>query len=125
MRPAQYEDVRQFLYDAHRRFRRRRLGAMDRHVARQPDVFGLLPHDLGHKLTERRVADVTVQVRDLRWRQRLLDLVDTREQALQCVTGMEAGRPGVAEDMPLRETRTLRRVREFLSQEREVLGDVH
>ena len=52
-------------------------------------------------------------------------LVDTREQALQCVPGMEAGGPRVAVDMPLRKTRTLRRVREFLSQEREVLGDVH
>ena len=41
------------------------------------------------------------------------------------VPGMEAGRPWVAEDMPLRETRTLRRVRELLFQEREVLGDFH
>ena len=38
---------------------------------------------------------------------------------------MEAGRPWVAEDMPLRETRTLRRVRELLFQKREVLGDFH
>ena len=38
---------------------------------------------------------------------------------------MKAGRPWVAEDMPLRETRTLRRVRELLFQEREVLGDFH
>ena len=38
---------------------------------------------------------------------------------------MEAGGSRVAEDMPLRETRTRRRVREFLFQEREVLGDFH
>ena len=98
---------------------------MDRHVARLPDVFGLLPHDRGHEFAEGRVADVAVQVRDRRWLQSLLDLVDTREQVLQCVPGMEAGRPWVAEDMPLRETRTLRRVRELLFQKREVLGDVH
>ena len=47
------------------------------------------------------------------------------EQTLQCVPGMEAGRPWVAEDMPLRKTRTLRRVRELLFQEREVGGDFH
>ena len=87
---------------------------MDRPVARLPDVFGLLPHDLRHEFAEGGVADVTVQVRDLRWLQRLLDLVDTLEQALQRVPGMEARRPWVAEDMPLRETRTLRRVRELL-----------
>ena len=72
-----------------------------------------------------RVADVTVQVRDLRWHQSLLDLVDLLEQALQCMPGMEAGRPWVAEDMPLRITRTLRRMRELLLQEREVLRDFH
>ena len=44
---------------------------------------------------------------------------------LQRVPGMEAGGPRVAEDMPLRETRTLRRVRELLFQEREVLRDFH
>ena len=38
---------------------------------------------------------------------------------------MEAGRPWVAEDMPLRKTRTLRRVRELLFQEREVGRDLH
>ena len=119
------EDVIQLAHDIQRLFRFRRPVAVDRHVARLPDVFGLLPHDLGHEFTEGRVADVAVQVRDLRWLQRLLDLVDTLEQALQRVPGMEAGRPWVAEDMPLRETRTLRRVREFLFQEREVLGDVH
>ena len=98
---------------------------MDRHVARLSDVFGLLPDDLGHEFTEGKVADVTVQVRDLRWLQSLLDLVDTLEQVLQRVPGMEAGRPRVAEDMPLRETRTRRRVRELLFQEREVLRDFH
>ena len=98
---------------------------MNRDVARLPDEFGLLPNDLGHEFAEGRVADVTVQVRDLRWLQSLLDLVDTLEQTLQRVPGMEAGRPWVPEDMPLRETRTLRRVRELLLQEREVLGDVH
>ena len=55
----------------------------------------------------------------------MLDLVNTLEQVLQRVPGMEAGRPWVAEDMPLRETCTLRRVRELLFQEREVLGDFH
>ena len=98
---------------------------MGRHVARTADVFGLLPNDLGHELAEGRVADVTVQVRDLRWLQSLFDLVDTLEQTLQRVPGMEAGRPRVAEDMPLRETRTLRRVRELLFQEREVFRDFH
>ena len=98
---------------------------MDRHIARLPDVFGLLPNDLGHEFAEGRVANIAVQGRDLRWLQSLLDLVDTLEQALQCVPGMEAGRPWVAEDMPLRETRTLRRVRELLFQEREVGGDFH
>ena len=101
------------------------LVTVNRHVARLPDEFGLLPNDLGHEFAEGRVADVTVQVRDLQWLQRLLDLVDTLEQALQCVPGMEAGRPWVAEDMPLRKTRTLRRVRELLFQEREVSGDFH
>ena len=47
-------DVRQFLYDAHRRFRRRRLGAVDRHVTRLPNILGLLPHDLGHELRGRQ-----------------------------------------------------------------------
>ena len=98
---------------------------MDRHVARLPDIFGLLPNDLGHEFAEGRVADVAVQVRDLQRLQRLLDLVDTLEQTLQCVPGMEAGRPWVAEDMPFRETRTLRRVRELLFQEREVFRDFH
>ena len=55
----------------------------------------------------------------------LLDLVDTLEQALQCVPGMEAGRPWVAEDVPLRKARALRRVRELLFQEREVPRDFH
>ena len=79
----------------------------------------------GTRFAEGRVANIAVQGRDLRWLQSLLDLVDTLEQALQCVPGMEAGRPWVAEDMPLRETRTLRRVRELLFQEREVGGDFH
>ena len=98
---------------------------MDRHVARLPDVFGLLPHDLGHEFTESRVADVAVQVRDLRWLQRFLDLVDTFEQVLQRVPGMEAGCPWVAVDVPLGKARALRRVRELLFQEREVCGDLH
>ena len=38
---------------------------------------------------------------------------------------MEAGRPWVAENVALRITRTLRRMRELLLQEREVGGDCH
>ena len=119
------EDVIQLAHDIQRLVRRRRPVAVDRHVARLPNIFGLLPHDLGHEFTESRVADVAVQVRDLRWLQRFLDLVDTFEQVLQRVPGMEAGRPRVAENMPLRVTCALRRVRELLFQEREVLGDFH
>ena len=119
------EDVIKLPHDIQRLFRCRRPVAVDRHVACLPDVFGLLPNDLGHEFAEGRVADVTVQVRDLRWLQSLLDLVDTLEQALQRVPGMEAGRPWVSEDVPLRVTCALRRVRELLFQEREVLGDFH
>ena len=84
------EDVVELPHDIQCLLRCWRLVAVGRHVARIPDVFGLLPNDLGHELAEARVADVTVQVRDLRWLQSLLDLVDTLEQALQCVPGMEA-----------------------------------
>ena len=94
--------------------------SVDRQVARLPDVFGLLPNDLGHEVAEDRVVDVAVQVCDLRWLQSLLDLVDTLEQALQCVPGMEARGSGVAVDVPLGIARALRRVRELLLQEREV-----
>ena len=38
---------------------------------------------------------------------------------------MEAGRPWVAEDVPLGKARALRRVREFLFQEREIGRDLH
>ena len=117
--------MKKLTHDIQRLVRCWRPVAVDRHVARLPDVFGLLPHDLGHEFAEGGVAEVTVQVRDLRWLQSLLDLVDTLEQVLQRVPGMEAGRPRVAEDMPLRETRTLRRMREFLFQEREVGRDLH
>ena len=119
------EDVKKLAHDIQRLLGCWRLVAVDRYVARLPDVFSLLPNDLGHEFAEGRVADIAVQVRDLRWLQSLLDLVDTLEQALQCVPGMEAGRPWVAEDMPLRETRTLRRVWELLFQEREVGRDLH
>ena len=119
------EDVIQLSQDVERLLGRGRLGAVNRDVARLADELGFLPDDLGHEFAEGKVADVAVQVRDLRRLQRLLDLVDTLEQTLQCVPGMEAGRPWVAEDMPLRKTRTLRRVREFLFQEPEVSGDFH
>ena len=81
------EDVIQLPYDIQRLVRCRRSVAVDRHVASLPDVFGLLPHDLRHEFAECRVADVAVQVRDLRWLQSLLDLVDTLEQALQWRAG--------------------------------------
>ena len=61
------EDVTQLPHDIQRLLRCWRLVAVDRHVARLTDVFGLLPNDLGHEFAEGRVADVTVQVRDLRW----------------------------------------------------------
>ena len=73
------ENVIQLPHDIQRLFRCRRPVAVDRHVARLPDVFGLLPHDLGHECAEGRVADVPVQARDLWRRQSLLDLVDTLE----------------------------------------------
>ena len=119
------EDVRKLPHNIQRLLRCWRLVAVDRHVARLPDVFGLLPNDFGHEFAEGRVADVTVQVRDLRWLQSLFDLVDTLEQVLQRVPGMEAGRPWVAVDMPFGKARTLRRVRELLFQEREVFRDFH
>ena len=97
------DDVTKLPHDIQRLLRCWRLVAVDRHVARLTDVFGLLPNDLGHEFAEGRVTDVTVQVRDLRWLQSLLDLVDTLEQVLQRVPGMEAGGPRVAVDMPLRD----------------------
>ena len=111
--------------DIQRLLRCWRLVAVDRHVARLPEYSVFCQTTSGTSSRKAGVADVTVQVRDLRWLQSLLDLVDTLEQALQRVPGMEAGRPRVAEDMPFRETRTLRRVRELLFQEREVFRDFH
>ena len=119
------EDVIELPHDIQCLLRCWRLVGVGRHVARLSDVFGLLPNDLGHEFAEGRVADVTVQVRDLRGLQSLLDPVDTLEQALQCVPGMEAGRPRVSDDMPLRKARTLRHVREFLFQKSEVFGEFH
>ena len=98
---------------------------MDRYVARQPDVFGLLPDGAREQLAKRRFADVTVQVRDRRRRQSLLDLVDTLEQALQSVTGMEAGGSGVPIDVLLRKPCAFRHMRKLLREEREVGGDLH
>ena len=68
------EDVIQLAQDVERLLGRGRLGTVDRYVARLPDVFGLLPNDLGHEFAEGGVADVAVQVRDLRRTQGLLDL---------------------------------------------------
>ena len=98
---------------------------MHRHVSRLPDVVRFLPHDLGHDRTERGLADVGVQVRDLRRAQGLFDLVDTLYEALQRVSGMEARRSRVAVDVPLRVARALRRMRELLREEREIDGDFH
>ena len=61
------EDVTKLPHDIQRLLWCWRLDAVDRHVARLSDVFGFLPNDLGHEFAEGRVADVTVQVRDLRW----------------------------------------------------------
>ena len=60
------EDVRQLPHHVQRLLRRGRLVAVHRHVARLPDVLRLLPHDLGHDGTEGGLAEVGVQVRDLR-----------------------------------------------------------
>ena len=98
---------------------------MHRHVSRLPDVLRLLPHDLGHDRTEGGLAEIGVQVRDLRWVQGLLDLVDTLDQTLQRMPCMEAGGPRVAVDVALRIACALRRMRELLPQEREVGGDFH
>ena len=48
------EDVRQLPQHIQRLLRCWRLVAVHRHVARLPDVFGLLPNDLGHERTEGR-----------------------------------------------------------------------
>ena len=119
------EDVRQLPHDAQRLLRRRCPVAVHRHVARLPDVLRLLPHDLGHDRTEGGLAEVGVQVRDLRWAQGPLDLVDTPDQALQRMACMEAGGSRVAVDVVLRVACALRRVGELLLQEREVGGDFH
>ena len=119
------KDVRQLPHDVQRLLRHGCLVAVHRRVARLPDELRLLPHDLGHERTERGVAEVGVQVRDLRRAQGLLDPVDTLDQTLQRVPGMEARGPRVAVDVVLRIARTLRRVRELLLQEREVGRDFH
>ena len=117
--------MRQLPHHVQRLLRRGRLVAVHRHVARLPDVLRLLPHNLRHNRTENGLAEVGVQVRDLRWVQGLLDLVDTLDQTLQRMPCMEAGGPRVAVDVALRITCALRRVRELLFQEREVGGDFH
>ena len=89
---------------------------MHGHVACVPDVLRLLPHDLGHERTKGGLAEVGVQVRDLRRVQRPLDLVDTLDQTLQRMPCMEAGGPRVAIDVALRITSALRRMRELLLQ---------
>ena len=119
------EDVRQLPHYVQRLLRRRRLVAVHRHVARLPDVLRLPPHDLGHESAEGGLAEVGVQVRDLRRTQGLLDLVDALDQTLQRVACMEAGGPWVAVDVVLRIPCALRRMRELLLQEREVGGDLH
>ena len=119
------EDMRQLPHHVQRLLRRGRLVAVHRHVARLPDVLRLLPHNLRHDRTEAGLAEVGVQVRDLRWVQGLVYLVDTLDQTLQRVPCMEAGGPRVAVDVVLRIARALRRMRKLLLQEREVGGDFH
>ena len=119
------EDVRQLPHHVQRQLRRGRSVAVHRHVARLPDVLRLLPHHLGQELAEGGVAEVAVQVRDLRRVQGLLDLVDTLDQTLKRMPCMEAGGPRVAVDVALGIARALRCVRELLLQEREVGGDLH
>ena len=119
------EDVRQLPHDVQRLLRRGCPVAVHRHVARLPDVLRLLPHDLRHDRTEGGLAEVGVQVRDLRWAQGFLDLVEPPDQALQRVPCMEAGGPRVAVDVVLRKARALRYVRKLLLQEREVGRDFH
>ncbi len=119
------EDLRQLPHHVQRLLGRGRPVAVHRDVARLPDVLRLPPHHLGHQRTERGIAEVCVEVRDLRRAQGPLDPVDPLDQTLQRMSGMEAGGPRVAVDVMLRIARALRRVRELLLQEREVGGNLH
>ena len=123
--PRPVEDVRQLPHHVQRVFRCGRLVAVDRHVAGLPDVLGLLPHDLRDERAEGGLAEVGVQVGDLRRAQGLFDPVDAFNQALQRVACVEAGGPWVAVDVVLGVARALRGVRELLIQEREVGRDFH